>query len=155
MSTTTQAPIAQTPRRRRWWRVVLGLVVSLIAVPAFWMGVSHWTTQNDWAAAVQEAAQDMPRWTLLEMEEDRRPVADADNSALHVMAIVRTGKPLAISGAPHHEKIFAKLPPNAELNHQQANLGPNGGARRVAAARRRRSRKKAIDLFGPRAPQVS
>jgi hypothetical protein len=75
-----------------------------------------------WEKAVKEAEQDLPRWRLLELEDDRPKIHDADNSALHIMAVRRKGGNVNVGAAPNYNEIFDKLPPTAQLNEQQSDL---------------------------------
>src|SRR5262249_45972468 len=52
-------------------------------------------------------------------EADRPQIPDKDNAALHVIAVIKQGGSVTISGAPRYDLIFEKLAPNAELNEQQ------------------------------------
>jgi hypothetical protein len=123
MSSPSPTPVMPPPRkRRRWWRVVLGFAFLLIAGPAIWWIIGAWKTHTDWDAAVKEAADDTPRWTLAELEADRKQIADADNSALFMISMMRNGNMPSVSMAAHYEKIFDKLPPPVELNRQQVEL---------------------------------
>ena len=59
----------------------------------------------------------------MDLEADRRQVADKDNSALHIIATRRKGGPVSIKSAvPNYDKIFNQVPPNAQLNAQQVQL---------------------------------
>src|SRR5205823_184973 len=80
------------------------------------------STSADWAAAEAEADQQDPRWRLMEIEADRPAIADAENSALHIIAVHRAGKGVSVRGAPNYDKTFANLPPTAQLNAQQIQL---------------------------------
>lgn len=121
-TTTVGPPIKPVPKRRWWLRgLLIGLALA-IATPAALYFYSSTSTRNAWAAAEEEAGQDEPRWRLMEMEADRNHLADADNSALHVIATVRLGGRIYVSAAPNYEMIFEKLPPNAQLNTQQVQV---------------------------------
>jgi hypothetical protein len=114
-------PIAPPPRRR-WLRVVLIVGALVILVPLLIYALAdHWT-QNAWAEAEAEAAADDPRWTLLEIEADRKQIADNDNSALHLIATNRLARGFSVRLVPKYDEIFAKLPPPARLNTQQEQI---------------------------------
>ena len=72
-----------------------------------------------WEEAVKEAEADIPRWRLMEIEEDRPNIPDAEISALHIMAARRKGAKASVNAAPNYELIFKVLPPTARLNRQQ------------------------------------
>ncbi len=109
-------------RRRRWGLIVLGILAVLILVPTGWMIYSYFSTQNAWDDAAAEAAQDLPRWRLLELEADRPQIPDHENSALQIIAAHSKGGRLQVGGAPNYDLIFEKLPPTTQLNTQQLEL---------------------------------
>ena len=88
-----------------------------------WLGLmlySHFGSEGAWADAEAEADRDDPRWRLFEIEADRPQMADSDNSALYIMAVLRKGKISVWS--PNRDAIFENLPANAQLNAQQVEL---------------------------------
>jgi len=126
MSTTTSnpasPPTAPARRSRRWWRIVLVIIVALVAIPFAIYWYSVYSTARAWEVAVEEAERDFPRWRLLELDEDRPEIPDAENSALHMIKVLRQAGSLSIGGGPAHVQIFEELPPTADLNAQQANF---------------------------------
>ncbi|MBI3823304.1 MAG: hypothetical protein HY289_11595 [Planctomycetes bacterium] len=123
MSTPAPTPALSPvlPRRRRRWRIVLAALALLIGVPLLYWGYTAWSTHAAWEEAEAEAALDLPRWKLTELEADRPQIADEDNAALHINAVRRKGGG-PVAGAKNYEKIFENLPPNAQLNSQQLEL---------------------------------
>ncbi len=121
--TSVSTPNTVPPvRKRPWWlRGVLMGIALLILVPLALVIFTDFSSQGAWADAEEEASRDDPRWRLMEMDADRPQVADADNSALHIMAILRKGK-VSIGIVPNYDAIFAKLPANVQLNAQQDQL---------------------------------
>jgi hypothetical protein len=109
-------------RRRRWWRVALLLVALAILVPLLLLGFTILRTRQAWAEAEAEANLDMARWRLMDLEAHRPDIPDKENSALHIIAVRRKAGAFAVGLAPNYEKIFEKLPPNAQLNMQQSEL---------------------------------
>src|ERR1017187_8632847 len=113
------------PRRRRWWKgtkFVLGIVALLILGPIGIWWWSHHNMASAWDEAVKEAELDLPRWRLMELEEDRPKIPDAENSALHMIAVRKKGGAIHVGDVPNYEEIFKKLPPTARLNQQQEDL---------------------------------
>jgi hypothetical protein len=58
----------------------------------------------------------------MEIEADRPKVPDAENAALHIIAVRRTAGIVSVTGVPKYDRIFDKLPPNVQLNLQQSRL---------------------------------
>jgi hypothetical protein len=114
-------PASAKPQRRRWLRIVLVLITLLIIVPLAYFSYSTYARESAWNAAVAEAERDLTRWRLMELEEDRPKIPDAENSALHMIAVNRMST-VSVMGAPNYEQIFERLPPSARLNTQQAGL---------------------------------
>jgi hypothetical protein len=114
----------QAPKRRawRWWRIALVLLVIVIGAPVALLLWSSYTTRSAWEQAEAEAAGDLPRWRLLEMEADRPVIPDAENSALHMIAMRKKAGRVSVGGVPNYETIFEKLTPTAQLNRQQSDL---------------------------------
>lgn len=108
--------------RRRWGRIALGIVAFLILAAAGWVGYGYISMQNAWDAAVAEAAQDLPRWRLLELEADRPTIPDAENSALQIITARARGARIYIGDEPKYDLIFGKLPQTTQLNTQQTDL---------------------------------
>ncbi|HZZ82704.1 MAG TPA: hypothetical protein VFE62_29670 [Gemmataceae bacterium] len=124
MSTTpVMAPPLTTPkpRKRRWLRVLLALLALAILMPLGVIGYWIIGMPGAWTQAEEEAAQEDPRWRLQDMQADRPVIADADNSALKMMAMVRGGR-VWVSGVPNYDLMFEKLPANSQLNSQQVQV---------------------------------
>jgi hypothetical protein len=119
-------PVVRPRLRRRWWstgaKIVLGVaVVGVLAFAGFWWW-SQRRLEAAWNEAVKEAELDLPRWRLMELEEDRPKIPDAENSALHIIALRDKGGQVAVAGAADYDSIFGKLRPTVQLNDQQADL---------------------------------
>src|SRR5262249_55141967 len=110
------------PRRRRWWRGALLLVALLVLVPLGIFGYTTWATRHEWAEAEAEADRSDPAWRVHQLIEKQTPIADKDNSALHIIAIERKAKDFEVTGAANYNLIFEGLPPTARLNAQQLEL---------------------------------
>jgi hypothetical protein len=115
-------PMAAPTPRRRWWRVAVAVVGLLVLAPLGFYAYSVFATRSAWEEAEAEAARDLPRWRLLELEADRPQIPEADNSALYMMALRRKSGRFLVAAAPNYEQIFENLPPTAQLNIQQADL---------------------------------
>src|ERR1043166_7802846 len=103
-------PINSTMTRRRWWRVIVLLIgIALCIALAMW-GYGTISTQRAWAEAEEEAARDLPRWKLLELDADRPEIPDAENSGLFMMALRAKAGALQVSGSKNYDQIFEKLP---------------------------------------------
>jgi hypothetical protein len=123
MSTTTSTvPHTQPKPRRRWW--LRGLVAFLLLLFVATTAVYVFTHRSQVSLAEAEAEADRldPDWRLDALEAKRRVVADADNSALHVIATMKLGKGVSVSGVPNYEVIFDKLTPVAQLNADQERI---------------------------------
>ncbi len=107
------------PRRRRWLRVTIAVLALAIVGPLAFYVYSEFATRRALEDAESEAARDLPRWRLAELEADCKKIADEDNSALHIIAVLSKGKGVSVSAAPNYEAMFIKLPPTTQLNEQQ------------------------------------
>src|SRR5436309_3346027 len=94
-ATTTPAPAKR--RRRRWLQIVLVILALVILVPLLTYAYFAYTTGNAWAEAEAEAAKDDPNWKLMDIEANRKKLADMDNSALHIMATLGLGGGLSVN----------------------------------------------------------
>jgi hypothetical protein len=119
-ATETQAiPNAPKRRRWRWWIIGLAGIFLLTFGMYVYLAVS---TKIALAEAEAEASRDLPRWRLMELEEDRPAIPDVENSALFIMAVSGKIGRHSLLDSPNYKEIFAKLPPNAKLNSQQEGL---------------------------------
>jgi tetratricopeptide (TPR) repeat protein len=98
------------------------LVALLLLVPLAIFAYTTWATRHDWSEAEAEAGRSDPAWRLHELIEKQAPIADKENSALHIIAIERKAKDFAVAGGERYNLIFESLPPNARLNAQQLEL---------------------------------
>jgi len=118
----TAHPITTPQRRTRWWLRGLVAIALLFALLA---GVGYlflFVSRVSLADAEAQATLSDPDWRLEDLEAKRRVVADADNSALHVIAVMRKGGGVSVRGVPNYDAIFDKLPPTAQLNVDQDRL---------------------------------
>lgn len=75
------------PVMRRRWPIVAGFLLvalSLLAFPVLGYLYVVWAADRDVELAIAEIEERDPRWRLDDMMADRKPIADADNSALVV-----------------------------------------------------------------------
>lgn len=120
--TSPTPPIPAPPRRRWWLRGALMVLALAILVPIALYGYFTYTTRYAWDAAEAEADRTDPEWRMTPILAARKTMPDKENSALHIIAIAGKAPKVRLSGAPNYEEIFAKLPPNAQLNAQQMQL---------------------------------
>lgn len=107
-----------TSRRRRFCYALAGLAL----VPLAWLLYSWYVTDAALRQAEAEAALDLPRWRLLEMEADRGSIPDVENSAVHMFAtLLKGGK--SHFASTKYLAAFPKPPPvPAQLNGAQIAL---------------------------------
>src|SRR5437660_762802 len=104
-ATTLNAPAVRP--RRRWLRGVLLTIGLTILAATLFLGYSYVTMNAAWDQAEAEAALDLPRWRLLEMEADRPAIPDKENSTLHMIAVrAKAAGFSGVSAAPRYELIF-------------------------------------------------
>ena len=120
---TPSQTVAPPVRKPRWWlRALLSFLALAIIVPTVTIAIMVQSSRHAWDAAEAEAGQLDPRWRLLEIVADQPAIADADNAALHILAVRAKGGGVSPSAAPRYDKIFENLPPTAQLNTQQLQL---------------------------------
>jgi hypothetical protein len=123
MSATSSTPVAPLRPRRRWLRRLFVTLLILIGLPTAFYFYSSWSLQREIARAIAETDALDPRWRFEDMEADREPVPDAENSALHIINVSRLlGRGKTPSSQKHYAKLFDKLPSTAELNPQQIEM---------------------------------
>lgn len=116
-------PVPPMRRRRRWLRGVLALVAVVILVPVGIYLYLSYAQRAGWADAEADAARSDPRWRLADLIAEQETIPDAENSALHIVAVVGKAKIVRVSGTTStYNLIFADLPPDAVLNDQQLAL---------------------------------
>jgi hypothetical protein len=114
----TTAVAAPPPAKRRWkLRALIGVSLLLAAgmIAAIrWAG----SVEREMAAIAAELDASDPGWRLAEIEAARKPVADADNAALKIMAIVKrmNGPILSMDWEKGYPKPF---PPQVQLSPTQ------------------------------------
>jgi hypothetical protein len=101
-------------------RLVVAAVV-LVVVSAVGLLVSPWFSSLELSNVMAELDRQDPGWRLKDIESSRKAVPDARNSALHIVAVakLRGGQQVI---TPAMEKAFENLPPQVQLNEQQATL---------------------------------
>jgi hypothetical protein len=77
------------PRRRRRWPIALAAVLTLVVGAAGALKIASWLNRRELAAARAEADRLAPGWRWDELQAARRPVPDAENSAVRVTEAVR------------------------------------------------------------------
>jgi hypothetical protein len=113
------AASATTRRRRRRWPLVIGLALAVVAVALGWWFYDAWSDEAAIAAAIAETDQLDPRWRFAHILADRPPIADAENSSLQVVKVMRAhGSPSFSIPETEYEEI-QKLAPPAPLNANQ------------------------------------
>jgi hypothetical protein len=113
----SSAPSPVRPSRKRR-RLLLALLVLVFAV-AGGIFVYLRYAAADLAEVMAELDRLDPGWRLDEIEAGRKPVPEANNSALHVMAVKKL-----LAGqrvwTPAMDALFAKLRPEMQLSKEQA-----------------------------------
>lgn len=79
------ATLDALPRCRRWWLIALTAVLLAIVPAALVVTYSAWQARRDLAAARAEIDRADPDWRWDDLQAARRPVPDAENSALRVV----------------------------------------------------------------------
>jgi len=115
----------QSPRRpcRRWLRRLL-IALAILAGPlAVYYWYAHWSLAHDLDRAIAEIDRLDPRWHLRDIEADRRTVRDEDNSALHIISVVKLLGRSAPADHPHYAAVVENnLTVLAQLNTQQIEM---------------------------------
>jgi hypothetical protein len=110
--------IAQ-PKRRKRWRIILGCLLALLAVPVGIYLFVKWSSQRDLQAAIAETDALDPRWRLDDLLADREPLPDEQNPALVSLKVhdlvSRPGFDLGEKNLP----LFENMAPEARLNAAQ------------------------------------
>jgi hypothetical protein len=115
------ATISGRPARRGHRILFSAVGVALLAVAAFvgWLAYRHVERARDLRAALAEVEAADPRWRVVQLEADRAPVPDKENSAAVVRRIVARLRP-ADPGQPQRlEAVSAALVPNVRLTDEQ------------------------------------
>ncbi len=125
MSKTEARPnMPPTPNVRRRWRkpLLFGALLLLIVVgtPVGLYLYHAGTANRELAEALAEADRLDPGWRLEELEARRAKIADKENSALHILAIMKL-MPDNWRGDPQFYELFEQEVPEAQLNEAQVN----------------------------------
>jgi hypothetical protein len=108
------------PRPKRKWLRRLSLALALLVGSCVGGILAFvWFSSFELKALLAEMDRLDPGWRAHEIEAARKVVPDAENSALHIVAIgkLRGGQTVI---TPDTEKMFENLPPQVLLNEQQA-----------------------------------
>lgn len=111
------SPVNLPRRPRRRWRRFFSAILILILIGGGVIAYLFWAAEADLNRAMAELDASDPGWRLEDIEAKRRQVPDAVNSALHLRAV------MALLGGPwlpEMDKLFEDLPPQVQLNDQQA-----------------------------------
>src|SRR5688572_10084046 len=126
MSSPTAAPTSNQPApppRRRWLRRLLIALVIVVGLPAVYYWYAHWSLAHDLDQAIAEIDRLDPRWRRRDIEADRKPVRDEDNSALHIIKVARLIGGSGPAGHRDYSVVFEEnLSTQAQLNVQQVEL---------------------------------
>ncbi len=118
---------------RSLWRRAFVAVAALLAVgllAAWWLSGS---VDREMAAIFAELDAREPGWQLADIEAARKPVPDAENSALHSMAIAKLGKIYLDGAADYRDHFEDEVPAERMLNEGQIRLLHREFALRVKA----------------------
>ena len=113
---TSPLPVRRRPRT--WRRRVLLTLLFLVLLGAGGILYFVWSSSAALKEIIAEIDRQDPGWRLDEIEANRKMFFDAQNSALHILAI---GKLLGGQGVitTDMEKVFENLPPQVQFNEQQ------------------------------------
>jgi hypothetical protein len=153
---STKRSLNKKPRRWLRWlvRVALGLLVLLaLAVVSVWVRLAREASQGrkELAAVIAEIDEKDPRWRWEEIEEDRQPIPDAENSMLVVKKVrdsFGAWKPTELK-LPDGQPVYrADHPSNRRLDEQRlavlrAELGQHEQTVALAATLKDRPRGRA------------
>jgi hypothetical protein len=79
--------ITVAPRKTRWWKIALAIIVLAALAFSASLFYSHWSGARALDEAIAEADRLDPSWRLEDIEAHRAVVPDKDNSALRIIAI--------------------------------------------------------------------
>jgi hypothetical protein len=115
---------ASSPRikpraRRRRWRLVLGCLLVLLAIPVVIYFSLTWTRQRELEGVIAQIEADDPRWRMQEIMIDRGPIPDVDNPALVVGKVHLLLRPTGFDIGPKNWKLFEERTSVHRLNAPQ------------------------------------
>jgi hypothetical protein len=110
------------PVKRSRWRRALVAVAALLAVgllAAWWLNGS---VDREMAAIFADLDAREPGWQLADIEAARKQVPDAENSALHIQAILKLGRLYLTHAADYEDHFGDAIPAERMLNDGQIRL---------------------------------
>ena len=114
-----QATPAPNQKLHRKWprRIVFALLFFILAIGGSIL-FYYWVATSDWETVIAEADRMDPGWRWDELEAGRKMIPDANNSALHIMAMEKMHGNMNVVG---RNPIFdaLDLTPQIQLNGQQ------------------------------------
>jgi hypothetical protein len=102
-------------KRRGRWRRRLALPFVFLVLLAGLLVFLSWSASSDLSDIIAELDRRDPGWRLEDIEAHRKPMPNATNSALQILAIGGGGV-----WTPEMDKMFDNLQPQVELSLQQA-----------------------------------
>jgi hypothetical protein len=106
----------------QWRTAAVATLAFVVLAPLPGWGQRKDEMLKDWQEAEKETDRLDPRWRLTEIEADREKIPEKENSALHIIAVLRKTGAFSVDAAPNYEQIFDKLPTTTQLNKQQSEL---------------------------------
>jgi hypothetical protein len=118
-------PMTAPPRKRRWLRRVLVILLIFVGLPAGYYFYAAWSLNAEIARAIAETDLLDPRWRFEDMEADRKVLSDEENSYVQIVKVIgllgRGGRGTP-GGNMRYPEVFGELPATAELNVQQIEM---------------------------------
>jgi hypothetical protein len=113
--------VTAPPRKRRWLRRLLVILLIFVGLPAGYYFYATWSLERELADAIAETDALDPRWRLEDIQADRKTYLDDDNSAL---LVAQWNRLIGRSPAGHrdYDRVFNDLRAPVQLNTQQTAL---------------------------------
>jgi hypothetical protein len=105
------------PARRRRVYLLAGLLLGATLLVAGFLYLSN-AADRDLQRAMAEADAEDPGWRLADLDAQRAPVPDKDNSVLQVQTVRRL-LPASWGSSPGYAELFGDLAPEVQLNAQR------------------------------------